>query len=122
MPTAVLQSFSRDRTKITPTSVTATVTQDGTRSTADVDDDEWVLLVRCRSEDMRWSTSTGGGDSIRLERIPNRIGMCPIVLGGRYGLSKPMGQFDQLVGKSLPKCAVHDAHQAAPALETELEK
>ena len=31
MPTAVLQSFSRDRTKITPTSATATVTHNNSR-------------------------------------------------------------------------------------------
>lgn len=63
-----------------------------------VDDDEWVLLCRINSADARRYTGAGSDDATRLERIPNRIGMCPIVLGGRYGLSKPMGQFDQLVG------------------------
>lgn len=64
-----------------------------------VDDDEWVFLARIDSADQRqrWETK-GRPMSVRLLRIPNRIGMCPVVLGGRFGLARTMGQFDSLVG------------------------
>ena len=62
-----------------------------------IDDDEWIVLCRVDPKASPWNPG-GGSETVRLERIPNRIGVCPIVLGGRYGLSRPMGQFDQLVG------------------------
>jgi hypothetical protein len=43
-------------------------------------------------------TTPGRPKTVRLERIPNRIGTCPVVLGGRFGLARTMGQFDSLVG------------------------
>lgn len=33
-----------------------------------------------------------------LERVPNRVGMCPVVVPGRITLDQPQGQFDGMIG------------------------
>tara|TARA_R100000808_G_scaffold4752_2_gene15043 strand:+ start:2187 stop:3986 length:1800 start_codon:yes stop_codon:yes gene_type:complete len=33
-----------------------------------------------------------------LERVPNRAGVCPVVIAGRITLDEPQGQFDQMLG------------------------
>jgi hypothetical protein len=64
--------------------------------------DETVLVIlgEHRSDNI-WASPKGAGKPfIVAERIPNRAGICPVVAPYRITLdrSKPMGQFDGLVG------------------------
>lgn len=54
--------------------------------------EETVLLAK--------SNDTGSGkvQTARLSWVPQRIGMCPIVVVGRPGLRGPVGQFDGMIG------------------------
>ena len=36
--------------------------------------------------------------AVELERIPNRAGICPVVVPGRVGLDRPQSQFSQMIG------------------------
>lgn len=67
-----------------------------------VDDDEWVLIARVDPEPQYAQTlghyGTRKREIIELERLPNRINRCPAVLGGKFGLSRTVGQFDSLIG------------------------
>lgn len=64
-----------------------------------VDGDEWVLLTRVDPDpQMGQAYSSPRREVIELERIKNRIGRMPVVLGGRFGLSRTTGQFESLPG------------------------
>lgn len=47
-----------------------------------------------------YNTEVGKGSAshVILERIPNRAGICPVVIGGRITLDRMQGQFDQMLG------------------------
>lgn len=61
------------------------------------DDQEWVLLCTGRAvPDV--TDRVGSTMVVRLERIENRTGMCPVASAGRISLDNSMGQFDGMVG------------------------
>lgn len=64
-----------------------------------LDGDEMVLLATCASRptyptQMEQAYSTW----VELERIDNRLGMCPVVIPGRIGLDRRMSQFEGMLG------------------------
>lgn len=66
-----------------------------------VSGDEWVTLCRLPGDyfdGKPWEVRVKGGAAIRLDRIPNRTGVCPLVPGGRFGLDSVISQFQQLTG------------------------
>lgn len=66
-----------------------------------VDRDEWVFLAKLTGEQYNaapWNANQGGEACIHLDRLPNRIGICPVVPGGRFGLDRVIGQFEQMTG------------------------
>jgi len=64
-----------------------------------IDDEEIVLLCRGKqpaAEQLRQGESYE--TAVELERVPNRIGMCPVVIPGRIGLDRRMSQFEGMLG------------------------
>jgi hypothetical protein len=62
-----------------------------------VDSEEHVLgAVSTGRPDWEWDD--GRLDSVELLRLPNRAGVCPVVVPGRITLDRPQGQFDGMVG------------------------
>ena len=47
---------------------------------------------------MRGMASRAGEPFVELERLPNRIGVCPAVVAGRITLDRPIGRYDGLIG------------------------
>lgn len=70
-----------------------------------VDAECTVLLVQGKSQvspyGEQFSGTSGYEPWVELERIPNRIGMCPATIGGRINLDRPGGMFDGIVGMYL---------------------
>lgn len=62
------------------------------------DDKEWVLLCTGRSVPPDPFQQLGQSPVVRLERIENLIGMCPVASAGRLTLDRPTGQFDGVLG------------------------
>lgn len=62
------------------------------------DDKEWVLLCTGKSVNSDPAQRLGSMPVVRLERIENRIGMCPVASAGRLTLDRPQGQFDGVLG------------------------
>jgi len=63
--------------------------------------DEWVTLCRLPGDHFDakpWEARVRGGECVRLDRVPNRTGVCPLVPGGRFGLDSVVSQFSQLTG------------------------
>ena len=62
--------------------------------------DEWVTVARLPegSQPRHWTLGAPSLRCVRLDRIPNRIGVCPVIPGGRFGLDRVIGQFEQLTG------------------------
>ncbi len=64
-----------------------------------VDAEEHVLLaVGKRYPDYATEHDTSLAPHIELERVPNRIEMCPVVIPGRIGLDRRMSQFEGMLG------------------------
>lgn len=65
-----------------------------------VDAEETVLVAMgaMRNPNGYNDPSSGGSMQTVLERIPNRAGICPVVMPGRVTLDRLSGQFDQLFG------------------------
>lgn len=63
-----------------------------------LDDEEWITLARMTPAVVPGFFQGGKQEVVRLERIKNRIDRMPVVLGGHYGLSRTVGQFDGMVG------------------------
>lgn len=66
-----------------------------------VSGDEWVTLARMPGDyftDRPWLRTAGAGHTVRLDRIPNRTGVCPLVPAGRFGLDRVISQFQSLTG------------------------
>lgn len=65
-----------------------------------IDADEMVLLA-CAPKPMTMgyqNDSEGFSTYAELERIPNRVGICPVVIPGRIGLDRRMSQFEGMLG------------------------
>ena len=62
-----------------------------------VDDEEHVLGA-VGSGKPEWEWDDGRLDAVELLRLPNRAGVCPVVVPGRITLDRPQGQFDGMVG------------------------
>jgi hypothetical protein len=60
----------------------------------------WVAIGAEKPKTDGWSVDQGKGHAthIVLDRIPNRIEMCPVVVAGRITLDRLAGQFDQMIG------------------------
>lgn len=64
-----------------------------------VDADEMVLLATCSTRPTYpQQMDQGFATWVELERIPNRIGVCPVVVPGRIGLDRRMSQFEGMLG------------------------
>jgi hypothetical protein len=65
-----------------------------------IDEDDHVLIVRGRRDehDSPYGSGPSGAPFVELERIPNRIGMCTVVVPGRIGLDRRMSQFEGMLG------------------------
>lgn len=65
-----------------------------------VDAEEMVLLVTSRTPPNLFATPTDRIYSTwrELERFPNKLGMCPVVIPGRIGLDRRMSQFEGMLG------------------------
>lgn len=65
-----------------------------------VDAEETVMVAMgaARQKANGYEQPTGGAMQQVLERVPNRAGICPVVLPGRITLDRLSGQFDQLFG------------------------
>ena len=64
-----------------------------------VDAEETVLVAMGAAKTQNgYEPAAGGSMQTILERIPNRAGICPVVLPGRVTLDRLSGQFDQLFG------------------------
>lgn len=63
-----------------------------------VDDNEFVMAVCGRPRDRYEDREDGRQAVAELERIPNRAGMCPVVIPGRITLDRPQGQYDGMLG------------------------
>jgi uncharacterized protein YjhX (UPF0386 family) len=67
-----------------------------------VDDVETVLVVigKARHEEpyQRGAANRGMAMQQTLGRVPNRMGICPVVMPGRITLDRLQGQFDQALG------------------------
>ena len=63
-----------------------------------VDDDVWVLGVAGPSR-ATWDTGSGGRTpDVEIWRMPNRIGICPVVIPERICLDSAQGQFQNAIG------------------------
>lgn len=63
------------------------------------DGEETVLMAQSRVKiDPYHAYQTQGVPFVELKRIPNRIGVTPVVIPSRITLDKPMGQFDSQLG------------------------
>ena len=69
-----------------------------------VDGDEVVMGVLGKSSPEPSSAAYGGrvpyaGEmQVEIERVPNRIGMCPAIVPGRITLDRRLGRYDGLIG------------------------
>lgn len=64
-----------------------------------VDGDEMVLLATSITMPTEYDgTPSGYVPCVELERIPNRIGVCTVVVPGRIGLDRRMSQFEGMLG------------------------
>lgn len=66
-----------------------------------VDQDVHVLIAMGRKyegDDVYAHNNNPGAPYVELERIPNRIGCCPVVIPGRIGLDRRMSQFEGMLG------------------------
>lgn len=80
-----------------------------------LDADEWVLIAVGPATDTNWAAAysgvgktilsltgnnspRGGITLIELERVANRLGVCPVSLPGRVGLERIAGQMDGILG------------------------
>lgn len=70
-----------------------------------VDSEETVLVaigsVKDATENRGYGSapkSDGITEQVVLDRIPNRIGICPVVVPGRITLDRPQSQFHQMIG------------------------
>lgn len=65
-----------------------------------IDADEHVLIVRGRRDehDAPYGQGPSGAPYVELERIPNRVGICTVVVPGRIGLDRRMSQFEGMLG------------------------
>lgn len=65
-----------------------------------IDGDEFVLLASgtVRPTDDYDQTQQAYQTCVELERIPNRIGLCTVVVPGRIGLDRRMSQFEGMLG------------------------
>ncbi len=68
------------------------------------DSDETVMVAcgQVKGESTSWQASNemragGQADSVLLERVANKAGICNMVVPGRIVLDKPMGQFDAML-------------------------
>lgn len=75
-----------------------------------VDGEEHVLAVLGKTPDPYADQRIQGAPVVELERVPNRIEVCPAVVAGRITLERRQGQFDQVVG-------MHQAMAKLMALE-----
>jgi hypothetical protein len=62
------------------------------------DANEWVLLCEGRAVPGGADANYGSSPTVELERVENRIGMCPVASAGRITLDRPAGQFDGVLG------------------------
>ena len=69
--------------------------------------DEYEYVTACVGEKWnpsqdRYDTSmplgTPDGEIVELDRVPNRLGVCPAVIAERIGLDHPRGEFDGVIG------------------------
>jgi hypothetical protein len=56
-----------------------------------------VTVLMAIGSDLDPYQTTYGEPMVELLRVPNRIGMCPVVIPGRITLDRPAGQFDGLI-------------------------
>ena len=66
-------------------------------------DEDETVLVACGQQKMERETSewqdgsAGSAASVLLQRVPNRAGICNMVVPGRIVLDKPVGHFDTML-------------------------
>jgi len=66
-----------------------------------IDADEIVLLVcgrKYEGNDVHANNVNPGARYVELERIPNRVGVCTVVIPGRIGLDRRMSQYEGMLG------------------------
>lgn len=64
-----------------------------------IDGDEHVLLATSKKRpDYPTDQDSAFSHSCELERVPNRIGMCTVIIPGRIGLDRRMSQFEGMLG------------------------
>lgn len=64
-----------------------------------IDEEEMVLLAVGQPKPLEYDqTASVYAASVELERIPNRIGVCTVVVPGRIGLDRRMSQFEGMLG------------------------
>ena len=65
---------------------------------ADAEETVLIALGQARNTQEDPRSAVPGQDMVVLSRVPNRTGICPVVMPGRITLDRINGQFDQLLG------------------------